>query len=89
MFLRVYSRGTTLFSGFPLTLKGYVFIPSPFITGGVPGQVYSGYLLIAISVGGSGRIFGGAFVSGSHLIRTLCTMAIRLLVSIIAFTIFL
>jgi len=71
MFVGPYSRGTTLFSGFPLTPKGYVFIPSPLITGGVPGQVYSGHFPMAISVGGSGRIFGGAFVSGSHLIQTL------------------
>ncbi len=71
MLLRLYSRGTTLFSGFPLTPKGYVFIPSPLITGEVPGQVYSGHLPVAISVGGSGRIFSGAFVSGSHLIQTL------------------
>jgi len=65
------SRGTTLFSGSPLTPQGYVFIPSPLITGDIPGQVYSGCLLTAISVGGSGRIFSGALVSGSHLIQTL------------------
>src|SRR4030043_98204 len=48
-----HSRGTTLLSGIPLTLQGYVFIPSPLITGDVPGQVYSGHPSATISVGGS------------------------------------
>ena len=80
-----HSRGTTLLSGIPLTLQGYVFIPPPLITGGVPGQVYSGHTSGPILVGGSGRIFSGAFVSSSHHTWTLCTSANRLLVSIVAF----
>jgi hypothetical protein len=68
------SRGTTLLSGIPLTLPGYAFIPPPSVTGSVPGQVYSGCTSAVISVGGSGRIFGGAFASGSHPLRTLWTM---------------
>jgi hypothetical protein len=62
-----------------------VFIPSSSVTGDVPGQVYSGCTSATVSVGGSGRIFGEAFVSGSHLFRTLWTIGDRVLVSIMAF----
>jgi hypothetical protein len=81
------SRGTTLLSAMPLSHQGYVFIPSSLVTEDVPGQVYSGHTSVAISVGGSGRIFGGSFASGSHLARTLWTTAARLLVSIAAFVV--
>jgi len=64
-----------------------VFIPSSSVTGDVPGQAYSGNTSLAVSVGGSGRIFGEAFVSGFHLLRTLWTIDDRLLVSIIAFAV--